>query len=67
MVMRSDGEEHMLELIEESTLMDTNVGLEPAFVSNIWLDPGEPGDPDPFEDAEQTQMERLRNSLSEEW
>lgn len=65
--MNSDGYEHMLELIEESTLLEANVGIEPTFASNIWLDPGNPGDPDPFAEIEQASIEKARAALSEEW
>lgn len=53
-------------LIEASTLSGSDTD-NVKFVSNIWLDSGEPGDPDPFEDIEHEILETQRSDLSEEW
>ncbi len=65
--MEPDSLAHLRELVEESTLMSEDLGLEPTFVSNVWMDPGDFGDSDPFEVMEKDLIDRQRAELSDEW
>ena len=68
--MDNDVVEYLLDLIDTSTFGEAIIGnytSEPEIVSNIWMDPGEPGDPDPFEEIEENLINAQREALSEEW
>jgi len=57
------------ELIKDLMMKENFKGLdhENVSISHMWFDPGDPGDPDPFQEVEESLVEAERSELSDEW